>query len=250
MAAPARRDPRAVSPPRALAIVHQPDAGAGVFGEVLAERGWRTEQWDVADGGPPPIDPFTCDAVLTFGGAAHVDQHDANAWLAPERRLLADLLERGVPQLAVCLGAQLLGEAAGARAGRAGLPEIGWFEIDVSAEGSADPLIGPLTPRFLAFEWHSYEVALPDRAVALATSERCLQAYRVGRCAWGIQFHAEVSREDALSWIEDYETDEDAVAVGLDWAALRDRTDALMTAWNAVGRGICHRFLDMARPGA
>lgn len=238
-----------MSPLRALTIVHQPDAGPGVFGEVLAERGWQVESWPVSEGGEPPVDPSACDAVLTFGGAVHVDQGATNAWLAPERRLLTELIERGVPQLAVCLGAQLLGEAAGGSAGRSSAPEIGWYEVDVTPEGAADPLIGPLTPRFLAFEWHSYEVSLPERAVPLARTERCLQAYRIGRRAWGIQFHAEVTRGDAAAWIEQYDTDEDAVALGLDWDAFRTQTDALMTGWNAVGRGICHRFLDIVATG-
>ncbi len=238
-----------MSPLRALAIVHQPDAGPGVFGEVLEERGWHTDHWWVSEGGPPPVDPLTCDAVLTLGGAVHVDQEQANAWLAVERRLLRELLAHGVPQLAVCLGAQLLSEAAGGSARRAGAPEIGWFEVDVSADGAADPLIGPLTPRFLAFEWHNYEVALPPGAVPLASTETCLQAYRLGRCTWGIQFHAEVSGADATDWIDHYDTDEDAVVLGLDWPALRAQTESLITGWNAVGRGICHRFLDTVGAG-
>jgi GMP synthase-like glutamine amidotransferase len=220
-----------------------------VFGHVLAERHWQVESWLVSEGGQPPVDPFSCDAVLTFGGAVHVDQGEASGWMAPERQLLADLVERGVPQLGVCLGAQLLGVAAGGTAGRTSEPEIGWVEVDVTPAGAADPLIGPLTPRFLAFEWHSYEFSLPPGAVPLATTERCLQAYRIGRCAWGIQFHAEVTREDSTGWIEHYDTDEDAVALGLNWEALQAQTDALMPGWNAVGRGICRRFLDMVTTG-
>ena len=142
------------------------------------------------------------------------------------RNCCAALLDRGVPLLGVCLGSQLLAEAAGAPARRASEPEIGWHEVEVTGGGSRDPLLGPLAPRFEAFQWHSYECPLPPGATALARSDMCLQAYRIGDSAWGIQFHAEVTRADAEAWIDDYRSDEDAVRIGLDPDALRRRTRA------------------------
>ena len=61
----------------------------------------------------PPGDPRDYDAVLVFGGAMHADQEEHHPWLADEKALLRELLDRGVPLLGVCLGAQLLAEAAG-----------------------------------------------------------------------------------------------------------------------------------------
>jgi GMP synthase (glutamine-hydrolysing) len=148
-----------------------------------------------------------------------------------------------VPLMGVCLGSQLLAEAAGTRARRASEPEIGWFDVAVTAEGEADPVMGPLAPRFEAFQWHSYETPLPAGATALARSAVCLQAYRLGALAWGIQFHAEVSAQDAESWIDGYREDEDAVRIGLDPDAFRARTRARIDAWNELGRELCERFL-------
>ncbi len=109
--------------------------------------------------------------------------------------------------------------------------------------GRRDPLIGPLAPRFEAFQWHSYEFLLPPGATPLARSGACLQAYRIGD-AWGIQFHAEVTRDDAEAWIADYRSDEDAVRIGVDPEALRQRTGRAIDGWNEVGRGLCERFVD------
>lgn len=176
----------------------------------------------------------------------HADQDRQHSWLRAEKQLLARLLETGVPMLGVCLGAQLLATAAGAPAHRAPQPEIGWHEVTVTGEGSDDPLLGPLAPRFEAFQWHSYEFPLPAGATSLARSDVCLQGYRVGDRAWGIQFHAEVTRADAKTWIDDYESDEDAVRIGVDPAALHERTDSRIDAWNALGRALCARFLDVA----
>ena len=73
----------------------------------------------------------------------------------------------------------------------------------MTPEGERDPLLGPLAPGFTAFGWHRYEFALPRGGTPLARSAACLQAYRLGDAAWGIQFHAEVTGEDADAWIDD-----------------------------------------------
>ena len=231
---------------RALAIVHQPDAGPGVFADAMRARGVELDRWLIAEG-RPPADPTGYDAVLTFGGAMHADQEAGFPWLRDEKALLAELIDRGVPLLGMCLGCQLLAEAAGATPGRASAPEIGWHEVELMPEAADDPLLGGLPPAFEAFQWHSYEAPLPPGATALARSPVCLQAYRLEGPAWGIQFHAEVSRDDVEYWIADYRSDPDAVRIGLDPGALRERTRASIDAWNELGRALCDRFVDAIR---
>lgn len=231
---------------RVLAIVHEADAGPGVFAEAVAARRATLDEWLVPGTREPPADPLSYDAVMTFGGAMHADQEDAHGWLAAEKMLLRDLLDRGVPLLGVCLGSQLLAEAAGARAERAPEPEIGWLDVQVTPAGVEDPLLASLAPAFTAFQWHSYSSPLPPGAVALASSPLALQAYRIGTSAWGIQFHAEVTEADALSWTAHYENDPDAVRIGIDPDALAAQIRSRIGAWNRLGRGLCARFLDAA----
>jgi GMP synthase-like glutamine amidotransferase len=231
---------------RALAIVHQRDAGPGVFGDALRARSAEVECWMPPEEPSPPDRLERYDAVLAFGGAMHADQEDRHPWLRDEKELLAVLLEKRVPILAVCLGAQLLAEAAGASPRRARRPEIGWLDVEVSEGGRDDPLLGPLAPGFTAFQWHSYEFPLPQGATALAGSAVCLQGFRIDGRTWGIQFHAEVSRADAEAWIDDYESDEDAVRTGLDPDRLRLQTRQAIDGWNELGRQLCERFLDTA----
>jgi GMP synthase (glutamine-hydrolysing) len=227
---------------RTLAISHQRDAGPGVFAEAVEAGGHSLDVWHLAETDEPPADPLGYDAVLTFGGAMHADQEDGHRWLAEEKALLRELLAVDMPVLAVCLGCQLLAEAAGGTAARASEPEIGWFEVEVTDDGATDPVLGPLAPSFHAFEWHSYECRLPDEAVVLARTPVCVQAFRVGR-GWGIQFHAEVSAADARHWIDDYKADEDAVRIGIDPAALRAETEPRIEAFNQLGRDLCGRWL-------
>jgi GMP synthase (glutamine-hydrolysing) len=228
---------------RALAIVHQRDAGPGVFADAFRSRGVELDSWLRAETESPPRNQSDYDAVLIFGGAMHADDEALHPWLHEEKALLAELLERGVPLLGVCLGAQLLAEAAGAPPHRARQPEIGWHEVELTAEGEDDPLLGPLAPGFEAFQWHSYEFPLPPGATLLARSPACLQAYRLGDSTWGIQFHAEVTCEDAEAWIDDYRSDDDAVRIGLDPDDLRRRTRDAIGDWNTLGRDLCERFL-------
>jgi GMP synthase (glutamine-hydrolysing) len=231
---------------RVLSITHQANAGAGAFGET---PGAELVGWTPLSGEPPPLDEI--DAVMVFGGEMHVDQEHLHPWLRGEKELIRALLERDMPLLGVCLGSQLLAEAAGARPQRAAAPEIGWRRIEVTEEGRADPVIGPIAPSFEVFEWHSYEAPLPPDGVALARNEACLQAFRVnGRSAWGVQFHAEVTAADLGSWLDGWHEDADAVGTGLNPDAVRSDSERLIGAQNELGRGLAERFLAQARLSA
>jgi GMP synthase (glutamine-hydrolysing) len=216
-----------------------------VFQDAAKAAGWDLEQW-LVPGGPPPDRIEAYDAVLVLGGAMHVDELTAHPWLDSERELLARLVDAGTPTLGVCLGAQQLAAASGAGVRRAGRPEIGWHTVELTPDGAADRLLGPLAPAFEAFQWHAYEFELPAGAVQLARSNVCLQAYRLGATAWGIQFHAEVSAADALAWVADTSKDPDAVAAAIDEAHLRLCTERSIEAWNETGRALFARFLELA----
>ena len=186
---------------RTLAISHQRDAGPGIFAEAIETARGELDLWHIAETADPPADPFGYDAVMTFGGSMHADQDGEHAWIAPEKALLADLLEAGVPVLGVCLGSQLPRRGRrwpGAACARAG---------DRLARGPGDRArrsVGRAARAgFEAFQWHSFECVPPPSAEVLATSAVCVQAYRLADAAWGIQFHAEVEAVDA-HWIDDY----------------------------------------------
>jgi GMP synthase (glutamine-hydrolysing) len=228
---------------RVLAVIHQPDAASGVFGDTVRERGDELTQWNIASGSPPPAPAESYDAVLVFGGAMHVDQEERHAWLREENLLLQRLLERNTPLLGVCLGAQLVAKAASAKVGPARLPEIGWFDVELTPEAANDPIFGDLPDRFATFQWHSYAFELPPGAVALARNPVCLQAYRLGETTWGIQFHAEVAKETLEDWITSSPPKEDGA---IDFARLRVETAEKIGAWNRIGRRICGRFLEVA----
>jgi GMP synthase-like glutamine amidotransferase len=227
---------------RVLTVIHQDDAGPGVFADAGAELAtWRADRDTM-----PTLDGV--DAALVLGGAINVHEADDHPWLDVEVDLVARLLDSGVPTLGVCLGAQLLAQAAGGSVARATRPEIGWYEVALEEASVDDPLIGSLPQRFESFQWHSYVASPPAGTEVLARSARCLQAFRLNDApAWGIQFHAEVSPADAAHWISDYEADADAVAMGINPAALQAESERKMPGWNNLGRDLFARFLTAAR---
>lgn len=140
-------------------------------------------------------DPRSVDLVIAMGGPMSVNDESELAWLAPEKEFLRQAIQRGVSVLGICLGAQLLASALGARVYPAGRKEIGWFDIE------AVPFAGAgfrFPDRALAFHWHGETFDLPDGAVHLARSAACQnQAFQLGTKVIGLQFHLETTPASA-----------------------------------------------------
>ena len=225
---------------RVLSVTHGPNVPGGVFDETVEAAGHSLERWEVPLGGTPQP-PTAYDAVMVFGGSMHPDQDDHFHWLASEAEFLVETLQRGVPALGVCLGAQMLARAAGAWVGPAPEPEVGWFEIELTPDGRDDPVLGNLPPTTHAFQWHHYTYAVPEGGTELARSALCTQAFRLGERAWGLQFHAELTLPMLESWVKEEVSElpvppEDFLAEG----------EARIDAWNEQGRRLCAAFLEQA----
>jgi GMP synthase (glutamine-hydrolysing) len=236
---------------RLLMIVHQDDSGPGIFLNAIEDAGLEPQIWKPAEDDAPPPDPADYDAILSFGGDVHPVQDAEYPWLVTERRFLTHALEQRVSLFGVCLGSQLIAQAAGSRALLASKPEVGWYEAMLTPHAASDPLFAPLAQaapggRFEALEWHSYAVELPNCATPLAQSEVCLQGYRIGDRVWGIQFHAEVTGPAFQHWVDVDGTRADATQAGLDLTAVAGQTRERIGAWNDLGYGLCERFLKVA----
>jgi GMP synthase (glutamine-hydrolysing) len=224
-----------------LAVIHGEKVRAGIFGDVLRQRGHQLEEWSLAWDVPPPRPLDAYGAVLVFGGAMHADQDDHHPWLREENFILQRLLGLGMPLLGVCLGAQLLAKASHAGVRPADTAEIGWHPVELTDSAAEDPIFARLPRRFHAFQWHYYTYDLPAGAHELASSDVCTQAFRLGERAWGIQFHAEVNRETIESWVT---ADEREVPAEPD--VLLAETSERLPAWNEIGRDLCIGFVEAA----
>jgi GMP synthase (glutamine-hydrolysing) len=225
---------------RVLSVNHGPSVGGGVFDETVERAGHRLSRWTVpllAEA--PAAEDF--DAIMVFGGGMHPDQDGSHPWLADEVAFLEGALAARVPLIGVCLGAQLIARAAGAWVGPAPQPEIGWITVELTAAGRTDPVLSALPETVTAFQWHSYTFALPEGARELATSPVARQAFALDGRAWGIQFHAEVTRPMIESWVA-----EDGGELPMTTDELFAATDEHLPGWNKQGRRLCRAFLAAA----
>ena len=225
---------------RVLSVTHGPSVPGGVFDEVVEAAGHELERWVVPVGGAPQP-PAAYDAVMVFGGAMHPDEDEHFGWLEREADFLQEALAEDIPVVGVCLGAQMLARAAGAWVAPARSPEIGWLEVELTPEGRADPVLGVLPPRTEAFQWHRYTFGIPEGGTELARSALCTQAFRLGRHAWGLQFHAEVTLPMVQSWVAEG-SDELPVTA----EAFLAEAEARIEGWNEHGRKLCAAFLEAA----
>lgn len=230
---------------RVLALIHHETAGSGVFADEVVRRGHQLDEWLPAAGQPPrPLAEYG--AVMAFGGGMQADQEDRYPWLRVALELLGETLARGVPTLGVCLGGQMLARAAGGAVGPAAEAEWGWRAVELTQGGSEDPLFAGLERTFDVFQWHSYAFELPPGAVLLARNAVCLQSFRVGACAWGVQWHPEVTAETVLRWANHHPPAPDGVPVTIDLPALQAAVQARISSANDDGRALCGRFLSAA----
>ncbi len=140
----------------------------------------------------PTVDQF--DWLIVMGGPMSANDDATLPWMGPEKRLIRSTIEAGKRVLGVCLGAQLIAAALGARVYRNPEREIGWFEIQRAPEATQHPFGAIFPSRAEVFHWHGDTFDLPQGAVRLASSAGCLnQAYAVSNHVLGLQFHLEMT---------------------------------------------------------
>jgi GMP synthase-like glutamine amidotransferase len=184
---------------RVLAFRHVPFEHLGRIEPELERRGIGIDYADLYQPGAIEPEPAHYDGLIFMGGAMSVN--DGLPYLEKEARWIAQAVAAGRPVLGVCLGAQLIAKALGARVYPLPVKEIGWFEIELTGEGAADPLFAGAAQRETVFQWHGETFDLPPGARWLASSPACRhQAFRIGASAYALQFHLEVTPEMIADW--------------------------------------------------
>ena len=187
---------------RLLVVQHVPYELLGTLNPLLKREGFRLRY--INFGREPDAEPRLdgYDGVVVLGGPMNVDQVDEYPHLEHEIRLIRDALQREMPILGVCLGAQLLAAALGAEVGPSAEVEIGWYPVSPTDEGRRDPLLSCFADTEAIFQWHGDTFQIPQGAVHLATSPGCPnQAFRYGENAYGLQFHMEVDSALIERWL-------------------------------------------------
>ena len=148
----------------------------------------------------PSLDGYR--GLVVLGGPMSVNDTEHHPHLATEVELIGQALERGLPVLGICLGAQLIARALGAEVRPGPEKEIGWYDVSLTPEARADPLFAHFGPSEKIFQWHGDTFDLPEGAVRLASTPACPnQAFRFGENVYGLQFHLEVDQDLIERWL-------------------------------------------------
>ncbi|MGH9482860.1 MAG: type 1 glutamine amidotransferase [Terriglobales bacterium] len=144
------------------------------------------------------------EGLVVMGGTMGVYEAERFPFLAQEQELLRACAMRGTPVLGICLGAQLLAAALGAPVTQGPAMEVGEGEVMLTEAGRHDPVLGAGGAATLpVVHWHRDTFPLPPGATLLASTPLYAQpAFRVGKHAYGLQFHPEVDAELAAAWSE------------------------------------------------
>jgi GMP synthase (glutamine-hydrolysing) len=227
-----------------VAVRHVCFEDLGSIETVLRERGLTVTYLEAGRGRlTERVERRAPRLLVLLGGPIGVNDNADYPFLAEEVALVRARLSRREPVLGICLGAQLIAAAMGARVYPAGLREIGWGPVQLSAAGRSSPLAELTTP---VLHWHGDTFDLPVGASHLASTAACRnQAFAVGRHVLALQFHPEVVGAAVESWLIGH-AGELARTPGASVARIRADTRQYAGALEDRSRRLFHRWLDGA----
>lgn len=176
-------------------ITHAPYEGLGVIRQWAAEKkflltGTKSHQGEILP------DPDSFDLLIIMGGPQSACDIVKYPYLQEEVKLIQAANKKNKYILGICLGGQLISAAFGAAPQRSPEKEIGYFPIEITAEGKADRIFQHLPDSFPSIHWHFDMMGLPKDAKLLAKSAACpRQAIQFNERVYGLQFHLEFTQD-------------------------------------------------------
>ena len=195
-----------------LFIKHIDIEGPGTIGDFLEDNKISYDCIDLSNGDRLPGLKNLFQAIICLGGPMNVYEVEKYPFLSEEDTFLKKVVEEEIPFLGICLGAQLIAKATGAKVARNPVKEIGWYKIVLNDNGLNDDLFKHFPEIFNIFQWHGDTFGIPSGGKRLAFSELCQnQALKYGRNIYGIQFHVEVTKDMIAQWADAYKAELEAL---------------------------------------
>ncbi len=183
---------------KAVAIRHVPFEDLGNLAPELEKRGYEIQYLEAGVDSLKAINPLQPDLLISLGGPISVNDGTLFPWIAEEQEILRVRMEKDLPTLGFCLGAQFMAKAIGGKVACAPRKEIGWGPITLTPEGEKSPLA---VLKGAVCHWHGENFTLPAGVKPLAYTEVCPnQAFQYGKNCLALQFHPEVTAIGLERW--------------------------------------------------
>ena len=226
-----------------VALRHLAFEDAGILQDILAARGITLEYVDVGVDGFVAALLMNADLLVVLGGPIGVYETDEYPFVLDEIAALRERLERGRPTLGICLGAQMIAAALGARVAPGPVKEIGYARIELTEEGKRSVLAPFAAVDVL--HWHGDNLDLPQGAVRLASTASCpTQAFAIGAHVLGLQFHIETKPQQLERWLIGHAAE--LSKAGIRPTALRAQAARTGDATVSAGTRVLDAWLDGA----
>jgi GMP synthase (glutamine-hydrolysing) len=228
---------------KCLAVRHVAFEDLGLLGPLVGGRGYGVRYHDA---GIQPFDAQTLlapDLVIVLGGPIGVYERDAYPFIAGEIAAIAARLEADKPILGICLGAQMMATALGAKVAPGPVKEIGWAPLTLTGDGQKLAL-APLgaTP---VLHWHGDNCELPVGCAKLASTPHCpVQAFMREPWQLALQFHLETEPARFESWLVGHTVE--LAKAGIDPRELRTQARTLGPPARELGQKVLAAWLDKA----
>jgi GMP synthase-like glutamine amidotransferase len=187
-----------------LVIKHVGNEGPGLIQTHFESQRWPVELKNLGHGDALPGSLDAIAAVIMLGGPMNVYEEEKYSFLKKEDEFITRLIIEEIPFLGICLGAQLLSKACQGMVVRMPSEEIGWYKVNITIEGRQDTLFHGLPAHLTVFQWHADTFEIPEGGTLLVQGKTCKnQAFRIGHCAYGLQFHIEATPDMIQEWMKD-----------------------------------------------
>lgn len=231
----------------ALALTHVAFEDLGTLGNELTNAGFAIETIDACTADLRTLDPLTPDLLVILGGPVGVYEHDAYPFIDAEIELLKVRLAAKQPVIGICLGAQLMAAALGAKVypGKQG-KELGWAPLQAGRDCGRQSCFLPLIESGLrVLHWHGDTFDLPADAAHLASTDQYPnQAFSIGRHALALQFHPEITVQGLERWYVGHACE--LAHARIDVRQLRENGRRFGPALENAGRHLWKKWLDQA----